>query len=120
PAHFALATQFQDRVISKEYRAIVEGEPAFDGDLIRKPLARMRRDPTRIAVDAAEGKPAETKWEVLERFDGYTFVKCVPKTGRTHQIRVHLQSIGHPVLCDGTYGRREQLLLRDLDPGAAT
>jgi 23S rRNA pseudouridine1911/1915/1917 synthase len=120
PAHFALATQFQDREVRKEYRAIVEGEPAFDGDLIRKPLGRMRRDPTKIAVDAAEGKPAETTWEVLERFDGYTFVKCVPKTGRTHQIRVHLQSIGHPVLCDGTYGRREQLLRRDLDPGAPT
>jgi 23S rRNA pseudouridine1911/1915/1917 synthase len=115
-AHFALASQFQDRTTRKEYRAIVEGEPRFDGDRIRKPLARMRRDPMRVAVDPVRGKPAETEWEVLERFDGFTYVACRPKTGRTHQIRVHFQSIGHPVLCDPTYGRRSSLLLRDLDP----
>jgi 23S rRNA pseudouridine1911/1915/1917 synthase len=105
-AHFALATQFHDRQTKKEYRAIVEGEPEFDGDLIRKPLGRARHDPARVTVDAAGGKAAETAWEVLERFEGFTY------------IRVHLQSIGHPVVCDGTYGRRERLLRKDLDPSA--
>jgi 23S rRNA pseudouridine1911/1915/1917 synthase len=118
PAHFALASQFQARTTSKEYRALIEGEPNFDGDLIRKPLGRMRRDPARVTVDHAEGKPAETTWEVLERFDGFTYVRCLPKTGRTHQIRVHLQSIGHPIVCDGTYGRRDRLLRKDLDVAA--
>jgi 23S rRNA pseudouridine1911/1915/1917 synthase len=117
-AHFALASQFHDRQTRKEYRAIVEGEPEFDGDLIDKPLGRARHDPARVAVDPAGGRPAETTWEVLERFDGFTYLRCVPKTGRTHQIRVHLQSIGHPILCDPTYGRRDRLLLKDLDPGA--
>jgi 23S rRNA pseudouridine1911/1915/1917 synthase len=118
PAHFALASQFQERTTRKEYRAIVEGEPAFDGDLIAKPLGRARHDPSRVAVDSVRGKAAETEWEVLERFDGFTYVRCRPRTGRTHQIRVHLQSIGHPVLCDATYGRRAVLLRKDLDPAA--
>ena len=117
-AHFALASQFHDRLTKKEYRAIVEGEPEFDGDLIKKPLGRARHDPTRVTIDPAGGKPAETTWEVLERFEGFTYVRCVPKTGRTHQIRVHLQSIGHPILCDPVYGRREALLRKDVDPGA--
>jgi 23S rRNA pseudouridine1911/1915/1917 synthase len=118
PAHFALASQFQERTTRKEYRAIIEGEPAFDGDRIAKPLGRARNDPSRISVDPLKGKPAETTWEVIERFDGFTYVRCHPKTGRTHQIRVHFQSIGHPVLCDPTYGRRSRLLLKDLNPGA--
>jgi 23S rRNA pseudouridine1911/1915/1917 synthase len=118
-AHFALASQFQERTTRKEYRAIVEGEPNFDGDVISKPLGRMRRDPMRVSVDPVHGKPAETTWEVLERFDGFTYVACRPRTGRTHQIRVHFQSIGHPILCDPTYGRRAALLLGDLDPAAS-
>jgi 23S rRNA pseudouridine1911/1915/1917 synthase len=117
-AHFALARQFQDRTTSKEYRAIVEGEPELDGDLIKRPLGRMRHDPSRVMIDPIEGKAAETTWEVLERFDGFTYLRCVPRTGRTHQIRVHLQSIGHPILCDPTYGRRATLSRRDLDPGS--
>jgi 23S rRNA pseudouridine1911/1915/1917 synthase len=117
-AHFALASQFQERTTEKEYLALVEGEPAFDGDRIAKPLGRARNDPSRVSVDPLRGKPAETTWEVVERFDGFALVRCHPKTGRTHQIRVHLQSIGHPVLCDPVYGRRSRLLLKDLDPGA--
>jgi 23S rRNA pseudouridine1911/1915/1917 synthase len=119
-AHFALASQFHDRETKKEYRAIVEGEPEFDGDLIRKPLGRARHDPARVTIDPVGGKPAETAWEVLERFEGFTYLRCVPKTGRTHQIRVHLQSIGHPILCDATYGRRQALIRREVDPGAPT
>jgi 23S rRNA pseudouridine1911/1915/1917 synthase len=118
-AHFALASQFQERTTRKEYRAIVEGEPDFDGDLIDKPLGRMRRDPMRVSVDPVKGKPAETTWQVLERFEGFTYVACRPRTGRTHQIRVHFQSIGHPVVCDPVYGRRSELVLGDLDPSAS-
>ncbi len=118
-AHFALAGQFQARETRKEYRAIIEGEPEFDGDRINRPLGRSRSDPSKIVVDAAAGKPAETTWEVIERFEGYTYVRCHPKTGRTHQIRVHLQSIGHPILCDAVYGRKAQLKLAEIDPSAS-
>ncbi len=117
-AHFALAGQFQARLTRKEYRAIIEGEPELDGDLIKKPLGRSRSDPSKIVVDPVGGKPAETAWEVVERFDGYTYVRCFPKTGRTHQIRVHFQSIKHPILCDAVYGRRAILKFGDLDPSA--
>jgi 23S rRNA pseudouridine1911/1915/1917 synthase len=113
-AHFALATQFQERTTEKEYLAIVEGTPEFDGDLIDLPLGRSRTDASRIVVDREGGKPAQTRYEVLERFDGFAFVRCHPKTGRTHQIRVHLRSIGHPIVCDAVYGKRSSLMGSDV------
>ena len=121
-AHFALATQFQERTTRKEYLVLVEGEPDLDGDVVTHPLGRSIHDSSKIVVDEGAGRPAETRYEVLERFEGFAYVRCLPKTGRTHQIRVHLKSIGHPVVCDPVYGRRTRLTLSDLGavaPGSA-
>jgi 23S rRNA pseudouridine1911/1915/1917 synthase len=113
-AHFALSAQFQARETGKEYRALVEGEFAEDETTVRRPIGRSPHDPTRMTVDALAGKPAETTFEVLERFRGFTYLRCRPKTGRTHQIRVHLKSLGRPILCDPVYGRRRELRRADL------
>lgn len=121
-AHFALATQFQDRTTEKEYLAVVEGEPELDADEIDAPLAKSRTDPMRVLVDRSSGKPSMTRYEVLRRFRGFALLSCRPRTGRTHQIRVHLQLIGHPIVADPLYGRRTRLKLSDLGacaPGSA-
>jgi 23S rRNA pseudouridine1911/1915/1917 synthase len=113
-AHFALAAQFQARETKKEYRALVEGDLPGDAGVVAKPIGRSPADPAKMAVDLLGGKPAETAWEVLERFGDFTYVRCLPKTGRTHQIRVHLKSLGRPIVCDGLYGRRRELRRSDL------
>jgi 23S rRNA pseudouridine1911/1915/1917 synthase len=113
-AHFALSAQFQERTTEKVYVALVEGEPRLDGDWIKTTLGKAPHDATRVVVDPPSGKPAETRYEVVERFDGFTLVKCYPKTGRTHQIRVHMQHLGHPIVCDQVYGRRKEFRLSDI------
>ncbi|HZE99963.1 MAG TPA: RluA family pseudouridine synthase [Planctomycetota bacterium] len=114
-AHGELTKQFQDRVVKKSYRAIVEGEVEFDEDIIDKDMDRSKHDFEKMAVvKKGTGKSAISYYRVLERFDGFTFVEVAPKTGRTHQIRVHMASIGHPCIADSAYGRRDALFLRDL------
>ena len=106
-AHARLTECFAQRKVTKEYRAIVFGEPAYDEDDIDLPLGRDLVHPTRMAVRFDTGKPAQTRTEVLERFGKAAHVLCLPRTGRTHQIRVHLLARGHPILGDATYaGRR--------------
>ena len=119
-AHEGLAIQFRDRTLHKEYIAIAEGELRFDSDIIDLPLGRHFRDKKKFAVVFGAGKESKSHYSVLERFDGFTLVAVAPKTGRTHQIRVHLQSLGHPVICDGYYGHRRKIRRRDLvSPEAA-
>jgi len=87
----------------------------FDEDIIDKDMDRSKHDFEKMAVvKKGTGKSAVSYYRVLERFDGFTFVEVAPKTGRTHQIRVHMASIGHPCLADSSYGRRDALFLRDL------
>ena len=123
-AHSVLAKQFAARSIEKEYFALVAGVPERDRDMIDCPIGFHPRIREMMAVrrDHPESRPAQTFYEVQERFDGFASVKALPKTGRTHQIRVHLHHIGCPVLCDRQYGGRSRITLGELrrDPSDET
>lgn len=110
-AHGKLAAQFQDRSIEKEYFALVCGSPERDRDVIGQPIGAHPQDRKKMAIrrDQSAARAAETFYEVLERFDGFAAVRVSPKTGRTHQIRVHLNHAGCPVLCDRQYGGRARI-----------
>jgi 23S rRNA pseudouridine1911/1915/1917 synthase len=103
--------QFRDREVEKTYLALVHGEPRFQSDWIETPLGRSKRHPERITVrPEGEGRPARTYYELRQRFAGHAYVECHPKTGRTHQLRVHLASVGHPVIGDALYVPRGRKL----------
>jgi 23S rRNA pseudouridine1911/1915/1917 synthase len=107
PAAEELRRQFRDREVEKVYLALVHGEPRFDSDWIEQPLGRSERAPDRISVvPEGEGRSAQTFYEVRRRFGDYALVECRPRTGRTHQIRVHLESIGHGIVGDKLYTGR--------------
>ena len=110
-SHHKLAAQFFQRSIQKEYFAIVAGYPDRDRDFIdcRIGVHPQQREKMAIRHDDATSRAAQTFYEVLERFDGFAALKVLPKTGRTHQIRVHLGHIGCPVLCDRQYGGRAEI-----------
>jgi 23S rRNA pseudouridine1911/1915/1917 synthase len=115
-AHARLSEQFAERSLDKEYFAVVCGTPDRDRDQIDGPIGQHphQREKMAIARGADDSQPAVTFYEVRERFDGFAAVIARPKTGRTHQIRVHLASIGCPVLCDRLYGGRACLTLSDV------
>lgn len=115
-AHERLAAQFKDRQVQKEYLAIVTGNPDRDRDSINHPIGAhpTQREKMALRADHETSRPAETFYEVQERFPGFALVKAFPKTGRTHQIRLHLTSIGCPVLCDKLYGGRAQITMGEL------
>ncbi len=110
-AHFALAAQFAARTVQKEYFAIVVGKFDRDADLIGLPIGvhPYQREKMAIRRDHPSSRPAQTVYKVIERFDGFAALDVAPKTGRTHQIRVHLAAIGSPVLCDKQYGGRAEV-----------
>ncbi len=119
--HRDLSMQFETRKVFKEYLAIVAGTLDRDSDYIERRIGHHAHDRIKMVVsdDEEDSKDACTFYEVIERFRGFTFVRCQPRTGRTHQIRVHLGSVGCPVLADKTYGGRDSFHLHDLDPKIA-
>ncbi len=102
----ALRTQWKARTVAKEYRCVVFGEPRFQSDWIERPIAPDPRKPDRMTVVEEGGRESQTYYEVLERFRGFAHVLCRPKTGRTHQIRVHMTAIGHSLVGDRVYRSR--------------
>ena len=110
-AHAKLAGQFADRSVEKEYFALVSGCPDRDRDLIDQPIGLHPQQREKMAIRREDPgrRAAQTFYEVLERFEGFAAVAARPKTGRTHQIRVHLNHIGCPVLCDRQYGGRSRV-----------
>jgi 23S rRNA pseudouridine1911/1915/1917 synthase len=110
-AHYALAEQFGQRTVEKEYFAVVVGLPDRDRDVVDMPIGShpYQREKMAIRRDHTTSRPAQTFYEVVERFDGFAALRVAPKTGRTHQIRVHLAAVGYPVLCDKLYGGRSEI-----------
>lgn len=103
-AHQALSAQLTDRSLSRVYEAVVRGRLREESGTVDRPIGRHPTDRKRMAVTEKNSRSAVTHWEVLARYSGYTHIRCRLETGRTHQIRVHMASIGHPLLGDGTYG----------------
>ena len=105
-AHQKLAAQLQDHTLARIYHCIVTGNLREDAGTVDAPIGRHPVDRKKMAV-VANGRPAVTHWTVLERFPGFTYVECRLETGRTHQIRVHMAHIGHPILGDTVYGNKK-------------
>ena len=106
-AHNAIAAQLKAHSINRRYHAICYGVLKEDEGVIDKPIGRHPTERRKMAVNEKNGKRAVTHYRVLERFAQYTYIECVLETGRTHQIRVHMASIGHPLLGDTTYSNRK-------------
>ena len=106
-AHLALAAQLQDHSLARTYEAVALGGLPEERGTVNAPIGRHPVDRKKMAIDRRNGREAVTHWSVLARYPGYTHVECRLETGRTHQIRVHLASIGHPLLGDTVYGAKK-------------
>lgn len=104
-AHQHLSAQLQDHSLARTYECVVVGNLKADSGTVDAPIGRHPVDRKKMAV-VANGRPAITHWEVIARYGGYTHVRCRLETGRTHQIRVHMAHIGHPILGDTVYGAK--------------
>lgn len=104
-AHISIANQLKEHTIRREYVAIVNGIIKDDAGTVDRPIGRSSSDRKKMAV-VPGGRRAVTHYEVMDRFDGFTYIKCRLETGRTHQIRVHMASIGHPLAGDSVYGSK--------------
>ena len=102
--HRNLSAQLSDHSLSREYEAIVHGSFKEDWGTVNRPIGRNEKDRKKMAVTEKNSRSAITHWQVIDRYKGYTHIRCNLETGRTHQIRVHMASIGHPLLGDYTYG----------------
>ncbi len=107
-SHRKIAEQLKDHTITRKYRAIVHGVIKQDTGTINAPIGRDPKERKKMAVNEINGKHAVTHYTVLQRFKEYTYIECQLETGRTHQIRVHMSSIGHPLLGDEVYCHRKE------------
>ena len=112
-AHRILASQLKDHTMARTYEAIVCGSFREDSGTVDAPIGRHPTDRKRMCVTERNSKEAVTHWEVVARYRGYTHIRCRLQTGRTHQIRVHMAHIGHPILGDTVYGRKKPELGQD-------
>lgn len=106
-AHTVLASQLKDHSMARTYDAIVCGSFREDSGTVDAPIGRHPTDRKKMCVTARNSRSAVTHWEVVQRFRGYTHIRCRLETGRTHQIRVHMAHIGHPILGDTVYGHKK-------------
>ena len=106
-SHRALAAQLQDHSLARTYECIAVGNFREDSGTVNAPIGRHPVDRKRMAVTDRGGRHAVTHWEVVARYQGYTHLRCKLETGRTHQIRVHLASLGHPIWGDTVYGAKK-------------
>jgi 23S rRNA pseudouridine1911/1915/1917 synthase len=107
-AHEALTNQFKERQVKKQYLALVYGSMKAPDGIIDSPIGRHLVDRKKMSTKTRKGRTTETHWKIKERFPGLSLLEIDLKTGRTHQIRVHCASIGHPVVGDATYGGRKK------------
>ena len=112
-AHRILASQLKDHTMARTYEAIVCGSFREDSGTVNAPIGRHPTDRKKMCVTERNSKEAVTHWEVVARYRGYTHIRCRLQTGRTHQIRVHMAHIGHPILGDTVYGRKKPELGQD-------
>ncbi len=106
-AHISLAAQIKEHSLTRKYVALVHGNIKTDEGTIDAPIGRHHSDRKKMCVTDKNSKNAVTHYKVIERYDGYTFIECRLETGRTHQIRVHMASKGHPVIGDPVYGPKK-------------
>lgn len=114
--HGRISKQFEQREVTKEYRAIVRGEIELQSDIIET-FVRVHpkaREKMIVCPESDGARHAVTQYEVLERFEGFTYVRLLPKTGRTHQLRVHMQHLGYPIVADRLYAGHGELRLRQI------
>jgi len=116
-AHQHLSKQFEAHTVTKAYRCLVRGHPNWEALSAGEPLRANAGRSHRTVVDMASGKPATTRFTVAERFRGLALLVAEPEQGRRHQIRAHLEHLGHPIVCDTLYGDGRPLLLSEVKRG---